>query len=132
MAIVPSIMHKHEVAYGASKFQPPVQARPGGTAFSLATINNAPVAANTSPAWLMDENAGSIRPKAEEFFRCYLNGLNEVCEQGNDFMRENFDYELDKDNFFNNAQSVIGNTSLPKAAASIFRTLLTQIGNNCF
>ena len=133
VTIVPSIMHKHEVAYGASKFQkPPVQARPGGTAFSLATINHAPVAADTNPAWLKDEDAGSIRPKAEEFFRCYLNGLNEVCEQGNDFMRENFGYELDKDNFFNNAQSVIGDTSLPKAAASIFRTLLTQIGNNCF
>jgi len=132
VAVVPSIMHKHEVAYGASKFvQPPVKALPVGKAFSLTSFSDEPVATSATPAWLNVEEAAIIRPKAKEFFLHYLDGLNKVRENGRNFMMTNFGYQLDE-NFFNKAQAVIHEGSLPQAAAAIFRTLLTTIGSRHF
>lgn len=133
--ILPAIMHKHEVAFGASKYiAPPPRPKVHG-AFTLeeddaSTAANAPMV----PEWLNAKDADPIWNETKSFFECFMKSLNKAVGCS-DYMKNSFGFQLDDGFYCNTAQPGVQNNAplaLPQAAAEVFRKLLMEIGNRCF
>lgn len=127
--VVPSIRHKHEVAFGASKYEnAPVTARAINHAIALDGLAEDAAPVNVIPEWLDTKQHVIRQQEGREFFDAYLDALGNLLGANGDYLNAHFQFDLPRQGFYQNANARVTNGSLAKAVAEIFRTLLHTLG----